>query len=231
MVEILCPHCEQEIELDDDASGEFGCPLCDGEFEWNLSEELYDESTIVNAGGVTLVSNIVHAISALMLIIGLFTNWIVLISDAAYIGPFGAEIIFYDFEISASWFSLFGSEIEQPILPIFGILFMLLVLGAVILQITHVVLRIINYLDESKKIIISPEMYNKVKKLLWPTSLGALICASAGALLAEIASLIFLAGEFESIPRPTIFVIILIVLLIVQVVVMSREIFNANQYE
>ena len=36
MVEILCPHCEQEIELDDDASGEFACPYCGGEFEWNI---------------------------------------------------------------------------------------------------------------------------------------------------------------------------------------------------
>ena len=36
MVEILCPHCEDEIALDDDASGIFACPHCDGEFEWNL---------------------------------------------------------------------------------------------------------------------------------------------------------------------------------------------------
>ena len=36
MVEIFCPHCEQEIELDDDASGEFACPHCGGEFEWNI---------------------------------------------------------------------------------------------------------------------------------------------------------------------------------------------------
>ena len=36
MVEILCPHCEEEIELEDDASGEFACPHCDGEFEWNM---------------------------------------------------------------------------------------------------------------------------------------------------------------------------------------------------
>ena len=40
MVEILCPHCEGEIELDDDASGEFECPLCGGEFEWNISPEV-----------------------------------------------------------------------------------------------------------------------------------------------------------------------------------------------
>tara|TARA_B100000459_G_C8578413_1_gene202041 strand:+ start:750 stop:1361 length:612 start_codon:yes stop_codon:yes gene_type:complete len=38
MVEILCPHCEEEIELDDDARGEFACPFCEGEFEWGLDE-------------------------------------------------------------------------------------------------------------------------------------------------------------------------------------------------
>ena len=29
MVDILCPHCEEEIALDDDASGEFVCPFVD----------------------------------------------------------------------------------------------------------------------------------------------------------------------------------------------------------
>ena len=38
MVEILCPHCEGEIELDDDASGDFECPLCEGVFEWNVPD-------------------------------------------------------------------------------------------------------------------------------------------------------------------------------------------------
>ena len=37
MVEIVCPHCEEKIALDDDASGEFSCPLCDGTFEWNIN--------------------------------------------------------------------------------------------------------------------------------------------------------------------------------------------------
>lgn len=36
MVEILCPHCDEEIELDDDSSGVFACPYCDEEFEWNV---------------------------------------------------------------------------------------------------------------------------------------------------------------------------------------------------
>ena len=44
MVQILCPHCDEEIELDDDASGEFACPHCEGEFEWNMDigSERYD---------------------------------------------------------------------------------------------------------------------------------------------------------------------------------------------
>ena len=46
MVEILCPHCEEEIALDDDASGEFSCPHCDGDFEWNVDEE--DSSGYLN---------------------------------------------------------------------------------------------------------------------------------------------------------------------------------------
>lgn len=39
MVAILCPHCEEEIELEDDASGEFACPFCEGEFEWNMEPD------------------------------------------------------------------------------------------------------------------------------------------------------------------------------------------------
>lgn len=38
MVEILCPHCEGEIELDDDASGTYICPHCDSEFEWGFDD-------------------------------------------------------------------------------------------------------------------------------------------------------------------------------------------------
>ena len=39
MVDILCPHCDEEIELDDDAKGDFLCPYCDGEFEWGMEDE------------------------------------------------------------------------------------------------------------------------------------------------------------------------------------------------
>ena len=35
MVEILCPHCDEEIELDDGVIGEFSCPHCDEDFTWD----------------------------------------------------------------------------------------------------------------------------------------------------------------------------------------------------
>jgi hypothetical protein len=35
VVEILCPHCSEELELENDASGDFECPHCEGGFEWN----------------------------------------------------------------------------------------------------------------------------------------------------------------------------------------------------
>ena len=48
MVEILCPHCDEEIELDDDAIGEFICPYCGEDFTWGglpddgASTDFYD---------------------------------------------------------------------------------------------------------------------------------------------------------------------------------------------
>ena len=44
MVEILCPHCDDEIELDDDSSGVFACPYCDGEFEWGPQRDAFGET-------------------------------------------------------------------------------------------------------------------------------------------------------------------------------------------
>ena len=49
MVEILCPHCEEEIELEDDASGEFECPHCEGEFEWNVKPKAKPKSIRISA--------------------------------------------------------------------------------------------------------------------------------------------------------------------------------------
>ena len=34
MVEITCPHCSEDLELPDDAFGDFECPMCEEEFVW-----------------------------------------------------------------------------------------------------------------------------------------------------------------------------------------------------
>jgi hypothetical protein len=39
MVEIQCPHCEEDVELEDGASGLFDCPHCDEEFSYGDDEE------------------------------------------------------------------------------------------------------------------------------------------------------------------------------------------------
>ena len=223
MVEILCPHCEGEIELDDDASGEFACPLCDGEFEWNIPEENTEIMTNTSSNPVVLTSNIIHGLGALLLIIGLFSNWVVLITDSSYIGPFGIEITFFDLNMSLSWFGMFGEDFGDPILAICGILFMLMVLLAVLMQIIHVGLRIVYYLVNTDRMFIGDESLATISKLRWPTSLGALVFSALGLLLVEVSSIIFLAGEIDSFPRPSIFAIFLIIVLAVQVVFMNQE--------
>lgn len=35
MVVIQCPHCGEDVELEDDASGLFDCPLCGNDFDWS----------------------------------------------------------------------------------------------------------------------------------------------------------------------------------------------------
>ena len=45
MVEILCPNCDEEIVLDDDAIGEYSCPYCDKIFTW---DGLSDDDTSVD---------------------------------------------------------------------------------------------------------------------------------------------------------------------------------------
>ena len=226
MVEILCPHCEGEIELDDDASGEFECPLCDGEFEWNIPEENTEIIPNTSNNPVVLTSNIIHGLGALLLIIGLFSNWVVLITDSSYIGPFGIELKFFDLNMSLSWFGMFGEDFGDPILAICGILFMLMVLLAVLMQIIHVALRIVYYLVNTDKMFISDGTLATITKMRWPTSLGALVFSALGLLLVEVSSIIFLAGEIDSFPRPSIFAIFLIIVLAVQVVFMNQERLN-----
>ena len=39
MVDLLCPHCEESLTLEDNVSGEFECPHCGGLFEWGIPNE------------------------------------------------------------------------------------------------------------------------------------------------------------------------------------------------
>ena len=43
MVEIQCPSCEADIELEDGVFGLFDCPVCGEEFSWDDDEEKFDE--------------------------------------------------------------------------------------------------------------------------------------------------------------------------------------------
>ena len=45
MVIIECPHCEEEIEMDDDAYGLFACPYCEGEYEWGEAPKKSSRTT------------------------------------------------------------------------------------------------------------------------------------------------------------------------------------------
>ena len=86
MVQILCPHCEEEIELDDDASGEFACPHCDGGFEWNMDSdsEGYDEE---EAGPIFGLSRNQFALGAA--IIGLVLGFLSISIGANTVYGFG----------------------------------------------------------------------------------------------------------------------------------------------
>ncbi|MBJ62765.1 MAG: hypothetical protein CMB57_05860 [Euryarchaeota archaeon] len=45
MVVIECPHCDEEIEMDDDAYGLFACPYCEGEYEWGEAPKKRSRTT------------------------------------------------------------------------------------------------------------------------------------------------------------------------------------------
>ena len=80
MVQILCPHCEEEIELDDDASGEFACPYCEGEFEWNTEQPTEGDFFVQEEGASGITRNhvalglAVFGILAGLLAVSMFTG-------------------------------------------------------------------------------------------------------------------------------------------------------------
>ncbi|MBB69541.1 MAG: hypothetical protein CMB28_00330 [Euryarchaeota archaeon] len=225
MVEILCPHCEEEIELDDDAYGEFSCPYCDGEFEWGEKPKANATSNSEPMNGIKAASHALHGAGGIMLIIGMFTGWLTVggILDAS---PFGMKASVYGFSASVSWFELFGDG-GDPVLAIFGIIFMLLAIVAIVSQITHIVFRVVNHLSDIGKLEVSMQMAYRSYQYRWHTSLTALASSVAGVVVMEIGFLIGFGGELASgFPRPSVFGILLLITLGGQFVMMNQELAN-----
>ena len=225
MVLIQCPHCEEEIELDDDAFGEFQCPYCEGEFEWGekpkarVKEGVYSEPM----SGTKAASHALHGAGGLMLIIGAFTGWIAIgIGDVLIAGPFGMKVSMFGFSDKSGWFNFFGDE--NSLLAIFGITFMILILIAIVVQIAHMVFRVVIHMEDSGKLEVGPEMVYRSYKYRWHTSLAALVCSVAGLIVMEIGLLIGF-GEFDF-PRPSLFAILLIGVLGGQFFMMNVELAN-----
>ncbi|MGB1549800.1 MAG: hypothetical protein ACPHA0_05550, partial [Candidatus Poseidoniaceae archaeon] len=157
MVEILCPHCEEEIELDDDAYGEFSCPYCDGEFEWGEEPKSKPKASVRSdsepMSGIKAGSHALHGAGGLMLVIGMFSGWLTVggFLDAS---PFGMKASLYGFSASTGWFNFFGDG-GDSVLAIFGIIFMLLAIVAIVSQIAHLVFRYVHHMSEAGKLEVS----------------------------------------------------------------------------
>jgi len=84
MVEITCPHCSEDLELPDDAFGDFECPMCEEEFVWgqqpveviyNLPKEKESTKLILNIvalwnGFILLVVVLILAFYFLIYVLG-----------------------------------------------------------------------------------------------------------------------------------------------------------------
>ena len=222
MVEILCPHCEGEIELDDDAYGEFSCPHCGGEFEWGDApkSKVRASSPFEPMSGIKTGSHALHAAGGLMLFIGMFSGWVTVggFLDAS---PFGMKASVYGFSASSGWFNFFGDG-GDSVLAIFGIIFMLLAIVAIASQITHLVFRYVNHMSDAGKLEVSMQMAYRSYQYRWHTSLIALVCSIAGIIVMEI-GLIIAFGMELAFPRPSLFGIFLILVLVGQFILMNQE--------
>ena len=227
MVEILCPHCEEEIELDDDAYGEFTCPYCDGEFEWGEEPKSKSKARVSPGseamGGIKAGSHALHGAGAIMLLIGMFSGWLT-IGGFVDASPFGMKVSLFGFSASSGWFSFFGDD-GDSVLAIFGIVFMLLAIVAIVSQITHLVFRYVHHMSEAGKLEVSMQMAFRSYQYRWHTSLIALVCSIAGVVVMEIGLLISFGAEF-SFPRPSVFGILLLITLGGQFVMMNQELAN-----
>lgn len=224
MVEILCPHCDAEIELDDDSYGEFSCPHCDGEFEWGNPPKARRNSSAgsQSMNSTTAASHVTHGLGGIMLIFGMFSGWLV-IGEFISATPFGMKASIGNFSATSGWFGFFGED--DSVLAMFGIVFMILAIIALISQLIHIAFRIILHLVDSGKLEVSMEMAYRSHQYRWHTSLIALASSIAGVVVMEI-GLIIAFGMDLGFPRPGIFGFLLLATLGGQFVMMNEELKN-----
>lgn len=86
MVEIQCPSCEADIELEDGVFGLFDCPVCGEEFSWDDDEEKFDEEITLPEDplGLMILKLIVKyglLLSVAVFLIAIVSGAIILITD------------------------------------------------------------------------------------------------------------------------------------------------------
>ena len=81
MVEILCPHCEGEIELPDGEYGEFSCPLCEEDFIWE-DDSSHGEVSFIASKNIDLN----YKLAAIAVVVVFFLIFMVISSVISSIG-------------------------------------------------------------------------------------------------------------------------------------------------
>ena len=69
MVEITCPHCSEDLELPDDAFGDFECPMCGEEFVWGQQPVELIYNLPKEKGSTKLILNIVALWNGFILLV------------------------------------------------------------------------------------------------------------------------------------------------------------------
>lgn len=99
MVEIQCPSCEADIELEDGVFGLFDCPVCGEEFSWDNDDEVIDDEVIFSlesddtiaqsedSMGLRILKFIVKGglfLSAALFLLAILSGIIIMITDGGY---------------------------------------------------------------------------------------------------------------------------------------------------
>ena len=98
MVEIQCPHCDEDVELENDVFGLFDCPHCDEEFAWEDDSDDRDVSNEYTTNPLK-ISGIKVGFGILLVTAIVFyfalqgSNWLLLLASLVFFGVGGAVLI------------------------------------------------------------------------------------------------------------------------------------------